>query len=106
MRQANARAGNSLAWWKPALFLLVLVAGLWHVKWQPYYGKALLAADTHGIGGSILANLGSAPLASAMDYSLLYFKAVFEGLDEMPPADPEVRAALDAQAAGIGWPVL
>lgn len=78
MRQANARAGNSLAWWKPALFLLVLVAGLWHVKWQPYYGKALLAADTHGIGGSILANLGSAPLASAMDYSLLYFKAVWK----------------------------
>ena len=34
--------------------------------------------------------------------TMLYFKALFEGLDALPPADPEVRAALDAQARDQG----
>lgn len=38
--------------------------------------------------------------------TMLYFKALFEGLAPMPPADPAVRAALDAQAATLGWPAL
>jgi tRNA dimethylallyltransferase len=38
--------------------------------------------------------------------TMLYFKALFEGLDEMPPADPAVRAALDAEAAALGWPAM
>ena len=31
--------------------------------------------------------------------TMLYYKALREGLDEMPPADAEVRAALDQEAA-------
>jgi tRNA dimethylallyltransferase len=38
--------------------------------------------------------------------TMLYFKALFDGLDEMPPADATVRAALDAEAAARGWTVL
>lgn len=38
--------------------------------------------------------------------TMLYFKALFDGIDEMPAADPEVRARLDAQAAEIGWPAM
>ncbi len=38
--------------------------------------------------------------------TMLYFKALFEGLDEMPPADAAIRAALDAEAAERGWPAL
>ena len=38
--------------------------------------------------------------------TMLYFKALREGLDEMPPADPAVRAALEARAAELGWPAL
>jgi tRNA dimethylallyltransferase len=38
--------------------------------------------------------------------TMLYFKALREGMDEMPAADPAVRAALDAQAAARGWPAL
>jgi tRNA dimethylallyltransferase len=38
--------------------------------------------------------------------TMLYFKALFEGLDDMPAADPAVRARLDAQAAVDGWPAL
>jgi tRNA dimethylallyltransferase len=38
--------------------------------------------------------------------TLLYFKALFEGLDAMPPADLQVRAAIEAEAARGGWPAL
>ncbi|MBE8178579.1 permease, partial [Leptospira borgpetersenii serovar Ballum] len=45
--QSSSLAPKSPAWWKPALFFLVLFIGLWYVKWQPYYGKAFTAAQTH-----------------------------------------------------------
>ncbi|WP_313077525.1 tRNA (adenosine(37)-N6)-dimethylallyltransferase MiaA [Melaminivora sp.] len=38
--------------------------------------------------------------------TLLYFRALIDGIDDMPPADPAVRARLDAQAAALGWPAL
>ena len=38
--------------------------------------------------------------------TMLYFKALFDGIDEMPAADTAVREALDAQAAAEGWPAL
>ncbi|WP_026436381.1 tRNA (adenosine(37)-N6)-dimethylallyltransferase MiaA [Acidovorax sp. JHL-9] len=38
--------------------------------------------------------------------TMLYFKALFDGIDDMPPADPVVRARLEAQAAEQGWPAL
>ncbi|WP_298208046.1 tRNA (adenosine(37)-N6)-dimethylallyltransferase MiaA [Acidovorax sp.] len=38
--------------------------------------------------------------------TMLYFKALFDGIDDMPAADPEVRARLEAQAAEQGWPAL
>lgn len=38
--------------------------------------------------------------------TMLYYKALRDGLDEMPPADPAVRAALDQEAAERGWPAL
>jgi tRNA dimethylallyltransferase len=38
--------------------------------------------------------------------TMLYLKALFEGLAPMPAADPQVRAELDAQAAREGWPAM
>jgi tRNA dimethylallyltransferase len=38
--------------------------------------------------------------------TMLYFKALREGLADLPQADPEVRAAIDAKAAARGWPAL
>ena len=38
--------------------------------------------------------------------TMLYFKALFDGLDDMPPADPAVRAVLEAQANALGWPAM
>jgi len=36
--------------------------------------------------------------------TMMYFKGLVEGLDDLPTADAEVRARIDAQAAQIGWP--
>ena len=38
--------------------------------------------------------------------TMLYFKALIDGLDDMPPADPAVRAVLALEAADQGWPAL
>jgi tRNA dimethylallyltransferase len=38
--------------------------------------------------------------------TMLYFKALFDGLDPLPEADAGVRAAIDARAARDGWPAL
>jgi len=38
--------------------------------------------------------------------TMLYFKALVEGLAELPPAVPALRAAIDQDAAERGWPAL
>jgi len=38
--------------------------------------------------------------------TMLYFKALREGLSELPDADEGVRAEIDAEAAARGWPVM
>ena len=38
--------------------------------------------------------------------TMLYFKALMEGLSDMPTANPEVRADIDARAQAQGWPAL
>ena len=36
--------------------------------------------------------------------TMMYFKGLTDSLDELPTADPALRAQLDAEAARIGWP--
>ena len=36
--------------------------------------------------------------------TMMYFKGLTDGLDDLPTADAAVRAALDLEAARIGWP--
>ncbi len=38
--------------------------------------------------------------------TMLYFKALTQGLADLPEADPSVRAELSARAATIGWPAM
>lgn len=38
--------------------------------------------------------------------TMLYYKALRDGLDDLPGADPALRAELDARAAQQGWPAL
>ncbi len=77
--QSSSQAASPFQWWKPALFFLVVIVGLWYVKWQPYYGKAFTAAETHSIGKSILAQADANPLMAAWDYAMVYFLAVWKG---------------------------
>ncbi len=38
--------------------------------------------------------------------TMLYFKALFDGLDDMPAAQPELRAQIEAEARERGWPAM
>jgi tRNA dimethylallyltransferase len=38
--------------------------------------------------------------------TMLYFKALFDGIDPMPPAQPALRAAIEAEAQQKGWPAM
>ncbi len=38
--------------------------------------------------------------------TMLYFKALEGGLSHLPEADPEVRAAIEQEAAKVGWPAM
>ncbi len=51
-----------------------------------------------------IAEAGRIPLL--VGGTMLYFKALLEGLADMPQADPAVRAAIEAQARIEGWPAL
>jgi len=73
-----SRAQGWSFWWKPALFMLVAVVGLYYVKWSPYYLKSFLAADKHSIGASILDDKQGAPIAAALSYAKVYFLAIWK----------------------------
>ena len=67
------------------------------------YSAAEFSADAARLIEEISAR-GKLPLL--VGGTMLYFKALFEGLDDMPPADPVIRAALLAEAGEKGWPAL
>jgi tRNA dimethylallyltransferase len=67
------------------------------------YSAARFAADALAAVQAINAR---GALALLVGGTMLYFKALREGLDPMPAADPALRAALDAEAAERGWPAL
>jgi tRNA dimethylallyltransferase len=45
-------------------------------------------------------------LALLVGGTMLYAKALRDGLSELPPADASIRAAIDADARQLGWPAL
>ena len=67
------------------------------------YSAARFVDDASRVVTEIAAR-GAVPLL--VGGTMLYFKALFEGLDEMPAADAAIRTAIDAQAARKGWPAL
>jgi len=67
------------------------------------YSAARFCADALAAAGEIRAR-GRVPLL--VGGTMLYFKALTEGLSALPRADPEVRARIDARAAIEGWPAL
>jgi tRNA dimethylallyltransferase len=67
------------------------------------YSAAEFAADAKRLVQDINAR---GKLAVLVGGTMLYFKALLQGLDAMPPADRAVRAQLEAEAAQRGWPAL
>jgi uncharacterized membrane protein YraQ (UPF0718 family) len=65
-------------WWKPLLFVLVAVLGLYYVKWSPYYLKSFVAAQNHTIGASIIDDHQITPLTAALAYAQVYFLAIWK----------------------------
>ncbi|MGF6730350.1 tRNA dimethylallyltransferase [Paraburkholderia youngii] len=67
------------------------------------YSAAQFRADTLRLVGEIHAR-GRLPLL--VGGTMLYYKALTQGLNDLPGADAELRATLDADAARDGWPAL
>ena len=67
------------------------------------YSAAQFVADVRRLVDEIRAR-GRLPLL--VGGTMMYFKALVDGIDEMPAADPVIRAAIDAEAASSGWPAM
>lgn len=67
------------------------------------YSAAEFARDATQLIGEIHAR-GRMPLL--VGGTMLYLKALLEGLNDIPAADPQVREAIQARAAQVGWPAL
>ena len=67
------------------------------------YSAARFVADAEAAMAAIHAR-GKIPLL--VGGTMLYYKALLQGLADLPQADAEIRAAIDAEAAVQGWPAL
>jgi tRNA dimethylallyltransferase len=67
------------------------------------YSAAQFRADTLRLTGEIHTR-GRLPLL--VGGTMLYYKALTQGLNDLPAADADVRATLDADAAREGWPAM
>jgi uncharacterized membrane protein YraQ (UPF0718 family) len=67
-----------------ALLIVLAVAGLFYVKWFPYYQRAFVAFTNHSIGRSILMGTAAAApppsLKAALDYAFAYGKAIWQAM--------------------------
>ena len=67
------------------------------------YSAAEFAKDATRLIGEIRQR-GRTPLL--VGGTLLYLKALLEGLNDMPAADPQVRAQIQQRAQSLGWPAM
>ncbi|KQZ42663.1 tRNA dimethylallyltransferase [Duganella sp. Root1480D1] len=67
------------------------------------YSVAQFRTDTLGLVSEISAR-GKVPLL--VGGTMLYYKGLADGLDDLPGADAALRAQLDGEAARIGWPAM
>ncbi|CAM4417266.1 tRNA dimethylallyltransferase [Bordetella tumbae] len=67
------------------------------------YSAAEFRTDTLRLIDEIRAR-GRMPLLAGG--TMMYYKALRDGLDDLPQADPALRAQLETRAAQLGWPAL
>jgi tRNA dimethylallyltransferase len=70
--------------------------------WEPYSAGDFRRDALRLIGE--VATRGRVPLL--VGGTMLYFRALFRGLADLPAADPSLRAELDRQGRERGWPAL
>lgn len=79
--QSEPQSQRAYGW---LIFGLVAIAGLFYVKWFPYYHRAFTAETTHSIGKSILMGRAATPPApsftAALDYAWAYGKAIWQAM--------------------------
>ena len=72
------------AWGGIVSFIALAIVGLFYVKWSPYYATALVAAQDHTLGASIVSgNMPASPevsLQAGFAYSIAYLKAIWPAL--------------------------
>lgn len=67
------------------------------------YSAARFADDARAAIAAIQAR-GALPIL--VGGTLLYFRALFDGLSALPPADASMRGQIEADADALGWPAL
>ncbi|MFP5417604.1 MAG: tRNA (adenosine(37)-N6)-dimethylallyltransferase MiaA [Gammaproteobacteria bacterium] len=67
------------------------------------YSAAAFCEDARHLMADIVAR-GKVPLL--VGGTMLYFRALLQGLDDLPRADPPLRRALEQDAAIRGWPAM
>lgn len=67
------------------------------------YSAGDFVRDAHAAIADILAH-GRIPLLAGG--TMMYFRALTQGIAELPSADPELRAKIDAEARKVGWPAM
>jgi tRNA dimethylallyltransferase len=67
------------------------------------YSAGRFREDAIRVIGGILAR-GRVPLL--VGGTMLYYRALSQGIDDLPRAEPGLRAQIDARAARHGWPAL
>ena len=67
------------------------------------YSAAEFVQDAQRLIGEINAR---GRLALLVGGTMLYVKALMDGIDDMPRADPAIRAELELQARENGWPAM
>jgi tRNA dimethylallyltransferase len=87
--------GATLARYPPRLMALISP--------EESYSAARFRSDALAAMAEITA-AGRVPLL--VGGTMLYLKALREGLADLPDADPELRAQIDAEAELLGWPAL
>lgn len=67
------------------------------------YSVAQFRADTLRLVAEISAR---GKLALLVGGTMMYFKGLTDGLDDLPTANAQLRAEIEAEAARIGWPAM
>ncbi|HEY9098647.1 MAG TPA: tRNA (adenosine(37)-N6)-dimethylallyltransferase MiaA [Thiobacillus sp.] len=67
------------------------------------YSAAAFCDDARRLMADIVAR-GKVPLL--VGGTMLYFRALLQGLDDLPRADPALRHTIEQEAASLGWPAM